>query len=224
MALINDPRPRGEALSWKSIDWPVRRNVTLRPPVPAPSARFSDVSSSRRSQRWMTRPSVGQVLELLQLSSQLHGEWIFQTIDRHNAPSVSAGGLHGIDIVFGPPTGCARLFRFVRRSGRLEELVLADPKQVVALRSVTRECLPDAEAMIVCLLADVSKYHAAYEFCESLIWRDSGALLQVIAMAAYALGLAACPLGPHGKQLLPALGLDAQRTMACGLIAIGKYS
>jgi hypothetical protein len=59
--------------------------------------------------------------------------------------------------------------------------------------------------------------------CESLIWRDSGALLQVIAMSAFAFGFACCPLGPHGSEIAEAL--EAQdRMMACGLLQIGRYA
>lgn len=224
MTHIDEPRPRDVALSWKPIEWPVRRTFAKRPSLPPPSARFSDVIGGRRSQRRIARPSIGQVLEVLQLSSQLQDGWNFQGFDRYHAPSVSAGGLHGIDVVLGAPVGRARLFRYDRQSDSLDALNLADARQLTEVWCLVRECLPDAQPVIVCLIADQSRYGAAYEHSESLIWRDSGALLQVIAMAAYALGFAACVLGPHGKQVVRALELESQRMVACGLIAIGKYS
>lgn len=162
MTHIDEPRPRDVAFSWKPVEWPVRRIIAQRPSLPPPSARFSDVIRARRSQRFMTRPSIGQVLEVLRLSSQLHDRWSFQSVDRYHAPSVSAGGLHGIDVVLGSPTGGARLFRYNRKSGDLEALNLADARQVTEVRCLARECLPDAQPMIVCLIADASKYRAAH--------------------------------------------------------------
>ena len=224
MTHIDEPRPRDVALLWKPIDWPIRRTFAMRPSLVPPSALFSAVVEGRRSQRHAARPSIGQALEVLQLSSKLHDGWNYQGIDRHHAPSVSAGGLHGIDLVLEAPVGRARLFRYDRQSNSLNALNLADAMQLTELRCLIRQCLPSAQPIIVCLIADQSKYDAAYESSESLIWRDSGALLQIIAMAAYALGFAACVLGPHGKQMVRALDLDSHRMMACGLIAIGKYS
>ena len=119
MTRIDEPHPRDEALSWKPMEWPVRSTIAQRPPLLPPSAHFSDVIRGRRSQRRMARPSIGQVLEVLQLSAQLHGEWIFQGVDRYHAPSVSAGGLHGVDIFLVPSIGRARLFRYDRKSGNL---------------------------------------------------------------------------------------------------------
>jgi hypothetical protein len=78
--------------------------------------------------------------------------------------------------------------------------------------------------MIVGLVADQLKYQAAYENGESLIWRDSGALLQVIAMSAFAFGFACCPLGPHGIEIVEALEADGDRMTACGLVQIGRYA
>ncbi len=134
MTHIDDPQPRDVALFWKPIDWPIRGTFATRPSLLPPSAQFSDVVEGRRSQRRIARPSVGQALEVLQLSSKLHNGWNFQGIDRHHAPSVSAGGLHGIDLVLEAPVGRARLFRYDRQRDSLNALNLADAVQLTESR------------------------------------------------------------------------------------------
>lgn len=224
MMPIDDPVPRNEALPWAQFNWPVRRPIASSRPPAITSARFLDVIQGRRSERYIAHLTVGRAMEVLQLSSQLSGERMYQGVSRHRSPVISAGGLHGIDTIFGPITGYTRLFRFNRKSGGLESLRLADAKYVRMLRGVVKECLPFAQGMCVGFIADTYKYISTYEHSESLIWRDSGALLQVMSMASYALGIGACPLGPHGNQLVRALGIDEQRFISCGLIVIGKYS
>jgi len=172
----------------------------------------------------MTPPTLGQVTDVLRFSSALRSEWSYQGIVRHNAPPISGGGLHGIDLVIVPHTKHARLFRYDRAADRLEALCVAQPEKIVDLLGRSDACLPSARGMIVGLVADQLKYQAAYENGESLIWRDSGALLQVIAMSAFAFGFACCPLGPHGIEIVEALEADGDRMTACGLVQIGRYA
>ncbi len=224
MTPIREPHPRGEPAPWRPVDWPVRRTIALRSLPPAPSARFSDVMAYRRSERCMMPPTLGQVLDVLRFSSALRSEWSYQGIVRHNAPPISGGGLHGIDLVIVPHAKHARLFRYDRAADRLEALYVAQPEKIVDLLGRSGACLPSARGMIVGLVADQLKYQAAYEDGESLIWRDSGALLQVIAMSAFAFGFACCPLGLHGIEIVEALEADGDRMTACGLVQIGRYA
>ncbi len=97
-------------------------------------------------------------MEVLQLSSQLRDEWLYQGISRQHSAVISAGGLHGLDILFGPITGYTRLFRFNRKCAGLESLRLSDANQLTLLRDKIKECLPFAQGMIVGFIADTFKY------------------------------------------------------------------
>ncbi len=224
MTPIKEPRPRSKPALWQPFDWPVRRVIALRPSPPVPSSRFSDVMAYRRSERRMSPPNIGQVVDVLRFSSALGTGWSYQGVVRHNAPPISGGGLHGIDLVIVPHAGPARLFRYDRAADRLEALNVSKPEKIMELIRHACVCLPDARGAIVGLIADQSKYRAVYADSSSLIWRDSGALLQVIAMSAFAFGFACCPLGPHGGEIIEALGTKADRMTACGLVEIGRHA
>lgn len=224
MTPTKEPHPRCEPAPWQPIDWPVRRTVALRSLPPTPSARFSDVMAYRRSERRMTALPLGQVLDVLRFSSALRSGWIYKGIDRHKAPAISGGGLHGIHLVIAPHAMHARLFRYDRAADQLEALNVARPERIINLFGQACACLPEANGTIVGLIADHAKYIAAYEEGESLIWRDSGALLQVIAMSAFAFGFACCPLGLHGVEIVESLNVRADRLLACGLLQIGRYA
>ena len=86
-----------------------------------------------------------------------------------------------------------------------------------------RKCkrvLPDADGTFIVLIADMARPMAAYRNSESLVWRDSGALLQTLALAAESYGLGFCPLGILGSEIVDGLP-RAARLLAVGAAAIG---
>ena len=88
MTPIKEPRPRSKPALWQPFDWPVRRVIALRPSPPVPSSRFSDVMAYRRSERRMSPPNIGQVVDVLRFSSALRTGWSYQGVVRHNAPPI----------------------------------------------------------------------------------------------------------------------------------------
>lgn len=190
---------------------------------PPPTMRFSQVMGYRRSERRMSSPTIIQVVDVLRFSSALQSGWSYRGIERHCAPPISGGGLHGIDLVIVPRTGRGRLLRYDRALDRLEILRLSRPEKIAELTRRVFECLPEARGAVIGLIADVLKYRATYEGSDSLVWRDSGALLQVIAMSAFAFGLACCPVGLHGREIVEGLVGKSARIAACGIVQIGRY-
>jgi nitroreductase len=82
--------------------------------------------------------------------------------------------------------------------------------------------LPDAQSSILVFVADLPRANAIYQRPGSLIWRDAGALLQTISLAATAYRLGSCPLGLLGTEIVDALALPPERALAVGCAVIGR--
>lgn len=198
------------------------RTYSLPPPSPPPSARFVDVSECRRSVRYARPTRLAQVLDVLRFATAPRGTWAYHGIVRYEAPVISSGALHGIDLLI-LHNSTARVLLYNRTMNQLNGLRVTNGKCLADLRRRVRDFTPDFQGTIVGLVADNAKYHAAYDEPESLVWRDSGALLQMIAMTAFAFGLESCPLGLHGGEFVSALDVNAEQLTPCGIVQIGQH-
>jgi SagB-type dehydrogenase family enzyme len=85
-----------------------------------------------------------------------------------------------------------------------------EPKLLQRAVKETETCLRLAKGTVLWFFADVAKTYAKYHNPESLIWRDSGALLAIVNLVADALALESCGLGIHETpSLRRALNLPA---------------
>lgn len=80
--------------------------------------------------------------------------------------------------------------------------------------------LPEANGTFFVLIADMARPSCAYANSASLVWRDAGAMLQTIALVAELFGLAYCPLGILGNEVIAALP-SSDQLMGVGAGAIG---
>jgi hypothetical protein len=69
---------------------------------------------------------------------------------------------------------------------------------------VAEQIVAPGQGQLLWFCANVEKINAHYEHPESLIWRDAGVLLGVMALVAEALKLNFCPLGISGEPYLSA--------------------
>lgn len=223
MLLTELPLPRQYPDAWQPFAWPTSRTIRLLAQAPPPSVSFRDVAEYRRSERSGAAPNLRQVLDVLRFATSFRDTWVYDGIDRYRAPPISAGGLHGIDLIV-LPANAKRLLLFTRQSTAVKVLRITNSHRLAQLREQANDCIPGFPATMVVLAADLAKYSATYFNPESLIWRDSGALQQMIAMTAFAFGFAACPLGLHGDAVIDALDAPKERLAACGAIVIGRYA
>jgi len=105
---------------------------------------------------------------------------------------------------------------------RLEVLVIARSESLVRFVERCTELLPDAMGTSIVFAGYPGRVAAVYENHTSLLWRDAGALLQTVALAAAAYGLGFCPLGVLGGEVLEAIGLDPRDCQALGSAVIGR--
>ena len=111
-------------------------------------------------------------------------------------PTPSAGAIHPIHILIHLP-GASHWCRYDSRRHGLSEI----PGSVEAFVGLEEQChrsLPAEQVTRLLLVAEPGKTSAKYKNGESLIWRDAGALLAVMAVIAEALDYSFCPLGITG--------------------------
>ncbi|WP_123863478.1 hypothetical protein [Burkholderia plantarii] len=101
----------------------------------------------------------------------------------------------------------------------LEKLTFA-PEARDAWIDKCQRVLPGSNGALLTFVADMARPASAYAHCETLVWRDAGAMLQTLALVATLFGLSFCPLGLLGSEVVSALPLSEQ-LLAVGAAAIG---
>jgi hypothetical protein len=140
-------------------------------------------------------------------------------IERRAAPS--AGGLHPFSLVClnaGEPG--AKLYeigahRFLPLLGEASLVHEVNARSARAVTQVNRGCT-------VRFIADAGLLFTAYSDAETLLLRDAGVLLAMACLFAEQLGLAACPLGFLGQDLVEPLGFPTDRFLAVGGVQISR--
>lgn len=219
---IEEPTPRHTPLAWTPYEFDVVTTEVLARPGPSSARTFADVIAKRRS-------SVGDPVKMSSVAELL---WYAVGWKEHApsgrarlpiawATSPSSGGLQSINVVCIPDDGSApRLYDPVNHAFLVlradNELAQKENRQaVVSVAGLYRGCT-------LRLVSDHSKVSAAYDNVDSLVFRDSGAVLATICLCAEWLGLAACPLGFLGTSMLPLLGLPLDRFRAVGGVQLSR--
>jgi hypothetical protein len=136
--------------------------------------------------------------------------------------TVSAGALHSISILIIPGRDDLRLYRYDSTENCLDKLnAKTDLIEGWFIRA--GEILPEANGTAIFLVSDTAIPDAVYERCNSLVWRDAGALLQTLALVSTAYSLTFCPLGLLGSEVVEAVA-GSPRLVAVGSALIGKES
>jgi hypothetical protein len=141
-------------------------------------------------------------------------------IERRAAPS--AGGLHCIQVVcqMCAEDGSPRLY--LARHG----FAVLHHRAGSAARNLAEvaRLLPRVAGCTLRLVADMDKAAAAYSNPESLVWRDSGALVATMGLVAECLGLSANVLGMAGGAYIQSIGFPGRRFLAVGGIQVSSRS
>jgi len=162
--------------------------------------KLDTVLKNRRSRRDFQTPlAFQQLASLVWHSSRLREKRVLEdgTFSQSRiAPS--GGGCHPIHIVILAAPDFARdvLVYDAEHNG----FGVVGPVDVRLLRKAIKEtddCLRVRKGTMFWFFADVARIAGKYHHPESLIWRDSGALLATISFVAEAMKLQACALGIH---------------------------
>ena len=215
-----DPRPRRVPKeNVQPIQWPVSRTLGCGVIVPPAERSFVDILEARRSQRVMRQTSLRELVNAIAFGTRPRQKMESDVFGRSQRPSPSAGALHPIEVLL--VRGTSRVLRYVPLEHQLQLLYVSRPELLTEFAEDCQDVLPDAPVTAIVLVGDVTRVAAVYSRPESLLWRDSGALMQTLALVATAYRLAFCPLGILGGPVVHALGLAA-RVSALGVALIGR--
>ena len=215
-----EPRPRHAPDQMvRPICWPVSRTVNCGGIVPPPDQSFVATLEARRSQRFMTQASLRELVNAVAFGTQPRETMEGDSFSRSRRPSPSAGALHPVDVLL--VRGASRVFRYVPLGHRLQLLHASHPEHLKVFAGDCHDILPKASGTAIVLVGDMARVAAIYHRPESLLWRDSGALLQTLALVAAAYRLAFCPLGILGLRVVHAIGLSTS-VSALGAALIGR--
>ncbi|NYH21750.1 nitroreductase family protein [Paraburkholderia bryophila] len=215
MTHTEDPQPLRDG-PFQDYPWPILRVVPFGQHSAPAERSFLDVFESRRSVRALTSAPLDELVDALRLALVPRFWKDGDPLRRSRRPALSAGALHPISVLL---FAGATVYRVNADESVLEELNV--PAELrTSWVSKCKRMLPDADGAFIVLIADMARPMAAYEKSESLVWRDSGTLLQTLALAAESYGLGFCPLGIVGNEVVDSLP-GAEQLLAVGAAAIG---
>lgn len=221
MTPTSDPVPRSVAQPNKPIAWPVSREIACGTLVRPPDRLFAEVVEARRSERLIRPVSIHEIVNAVSFATRPRFIDCDSSIGRSRRPTVSAGAIHPVEIVIATSVGTPRLFLYRSHEHSLHQLAVSQPEKLAEFHIRLREVLPEARGTWLILVGDVGRTAALYENPESLLWRDSGALLQTLSLVMTSYGFSFCPVGLLGHEVLCALGLEAEAT-AVGVAVVGQ--
>ncbi|WP_455914661.1 nitroreductase family protein [Pseudomonas syringae] len=185
--------------------WPVGEIRALGIPTSSEDKPFFSVLDSRRSRRNFTPTSTADISALLWHSTrvleQFKSSYGFEIEMR---PTPSGGAIHPIHIVIKSPNDLNG-WKYDPLSHALIEI----PDSNAVMESIAEhsdQLLSSSSASRLIFVAEPGKTFAKYHDGCSLIWRDAGAMLGILALVAEGLGLNFCALGITGEPWVRKLG------------------
>jgi SagB-type dehydrogenase family enzyme len=202
------PTPRPEIVPFEEFEYRLGEKTYLAKPSGLPAAPFEDVIASRRSRRRFGNLSVEDLGSLLWFAVKTRESRVSEEGVRwQHRPCPSAGGCHPVDILVidqPPAMGGRRISLYDHIAHALTHLVVATSDLHEFVADVD-EVLALNHATILWMVAQPARTFSKYEYGESLIWRDAGAILATIGIVAEALGLNYCAVGATGEPAISQL-------------------
>lgn len=180
---------------------------------------FFQVLRERRTRRQFASLGEAGLADFLWHACRSRETWASDLgFELESRATPSAGAIHPIHLVINRP-GDPRWWLYEPRGHFLVELITA-PERLEGLREHCQQVVYAPEAIQLLLLAEPGKTLAKYSDGCSLIWRDAGAMLAVMALAAQGLGLNFCPLGITGEPWAGGLAKQG-KLVGVGLALLG---
>jgi len=216
---LGNPRPRHRVEQPTDVPFPIAgcRYLDIPNQPHAPNIwEVIECRQSRRNLRPIERASLSDLLwytAKIRSSRQRPGGVTWQ-----HRPVPSAGGCHPIDILLIERPQHPTLALYDAGAHALCELAVNSQQCMHGLVSEINEITMNEEGAILLFVANFSRTAAMYEEGESLVWRDSGALLAMCYLVAEALGHGCCGIGATGEPWVSTLlgfGPAAQGVGGC---------
>lgn len=216
---LGDPSPKAVPDRYAPIGWPLGEVCQLTPFWEVPNRSLGEVFEARVSHREFGLLGEKELSAFLWIACRTRGVGPSELgFDLEHRAAPSAGAIHPIHIVVKRPAD-DRWWLYESRAHHLVELKYAHTK-LSGLYEASCSVLDAELATRFLFLAEHGKTLAKYQDGCSLIWRDAGALLGVMALTAAALDLNFCPLGITGEPWAATLS-DQGKLAGVGLALLG---
>lgn len=219
---LGDPLPRPTPKSYVPFEWELGEACSLPAPNEALARPFSEVLDARTSKHEFCVVHDQQLGTFLWHACRTRGVGpsnLGFALEHRAAPS--AGAIHPIHIIVKRPSE-DRWWLYKPNAHQLVELICATDR-LAGLYEFSLQVLGGEEATRILFLAEPGKTLGKYQDGSSLVWRDAGALLGVMALTATAQGLNFCPLGITGEPWASSLA-DKDKLAGVGLALLGSPS
>lgn len=223
MAKHSEPFPRSEVRVVKlKGKWPASAALPHSGSKLASETSFDEVLRYRRTRRPSGPTDLKILLGLIEAvfspTSYLHED----ERGRLRKAMISAGALHPIDVLVLAGPGVLGPLLFDETHSCFVELPIRDEVAFNDGLTEAMAILPESYGHLILFGGDLGRVASVYANPERLLWRDGGAAAQTFSMAAFAYGLAYCPLGLNGDALLEAIGPPDPSFVALGLSLVGQ--
>lgn len=217
---LGDPLPRPVPERYEPLEWEEGEAYPLPASLEALTQPFSEVLDARTSHRVFGVVPDQQLGTFLWYACRTRGVGTSNLgFDLEHRAAPSAGAIHPIHIVLKRP-GDDLWWLYEPKAHQLVELKhLTD--RLAGLYELSLQVLDGDEATRILFLAETGKTLGKYQDGCSLVWRDAGALLGVMALTATAQGLNFCPLGITGEPWASRLA-DQGKLAGVGLALLGS--
>ncbi len=217
---LGDPIPKQAPERYSPIKWDLGEIRPLPSFAGTLDRRFSEVLDARVSHRdfgLVNDLQLGTFFWLACRTRGVCGSDLGFDLEHRSTPS--AGAIHPVHIVVRRPSD-DRWWLYEPRAHQLIELKQA-PIKLAGLYDLSLQVLNGDEATRFLFLAEPGKTLSKYQNGCSLVWRDAGVLLGVMALTAVAQGLNFCPLGITGEPWASTLA-DQGKLAGVGLALRGS--
>lgn len=195
---LGDPHPKQSVNRYDPIVWDVGESLQLPECSEELIWPFNEVLNQRFSKRDFDYLDIKRLGSFLWNACRTRGIAVSELgFDLEHRSSPSAGAIHPIHIIIKRPED-SRWWLYQPQTHSILEIKQADWK-LAPLYKHSLTVLGGDNATRILFLAEPGKTLGKYQNGCSLIWRDAGALLGVMALTATAQGLNFCPLGITGE-------------------------
>jgi SagB-type dehydrogenase family enzyme len=205
---VPDPTPRQRELPYIEFTYPIIAREYLVIPETPLQKTFSEVIKNRQSRRSFGRLAPEKLSSLLWHAAKTQSTYREESgfLWQHKA-APSGGGRHPIDIFIIDQTAEKKQLHLYDPIAHVLCQLEANVAQLNEFANRVNSVVACEEATIIWFVAQTARTLSKYENGESLIWRDSGALLATIYFVAEALDLNCCGLGITGEpQITESIG------------------
>jgi SagB-type dehydrogenase family enzyme len=196
---VKNPSIRSKELPVAGYDYTLLERIKLVKPGSSLAMAFGDVVASRRSYRKFRPVSIAGISTLLWHTAKVKSLQIQKNgyiLTHRGAPS--AGARHPIDIIVYDPKMFSNEHFYYYNPFDHSLNQIANPNTVPLINHIN-QIVPLGEGTLLWFVAHENRTASKYEHPESLIWRDSGALINSIQLTCTALSLDSCPIGSLGE-------------------------